>query len=552
MPPPKPLSLADNDDPDLPLDELAPVSLSQSHSCASLISNLSNFSIQYNLGVIAPALPLLPSVAAWTEGALKSSVFLGAVIGQCTMGFVCDAIGVHAAMLVTTSIAFLGIVGCILAPLCGKSGITAVLLCGRLVLGFGVGGKYPCGSAMKAEAADAEDERKKYGGMDWGVIALDEEDLPEIMSPEEKEQTAKIQKEKVNQEVARSFFWQTPGAIAPYAVALLLVVIFRGTEPSEKLNVLQYMLLVGFGAVPSVIVLLLTIPPPISWCKVTPIADKPKRVNIIPKRKNDVSKKDIKKSKKTSPSEILTLVNDPVSNPTLNESGTVASSRSNRIKLLFGTGFTWALYDIIYYGTAFNLPSIVSSILGESPDPVLDALHNVFVSSMGIPGVVCAIWAMEPMGGPKVLQSWGFISIGLCSLILGGHFTFYADSHTSPWHQYAAFAFCCALLFALNWGCNISTYVLPISMFPRKSRASYHGLSAGMGKFGGFIGGLVFTALDDMLGIGLIFFLCTLLCILGLLMTHFFIDPARQDTLFVKKNNQEVELEIQDWDGEIL
>jgi PHS family inorganic phosphate transporter-like MFS transporter len=45
-----------------------------------------------------------------------------------------------------------------------------------------------------------------------------------------------------------------------------------------------------------------------------------------------------------------------------------------------------------------------------------------------------------------------------------------------------------ALMFALNWGCNVATFVLPAVAFPPGVRATFHGLSAASGKLGAVVG----------------------------------------------------------------
>ena len=48
------------------------------------------------------------------------------------------------------------------------------------------------------------------------------------------------------------------------------------------------------------------------------------------------------------------------------------------------------------------------------------------------------------------------------------------------------------LLLALNGGANVTTYVIPVEVFPAESRASLHGVSAGAGKVGAVAGAFLF------------------------------------------------------------
>ena len=72
-----------------------------------------------------------------------------------------------------------------------------------------------------------------------------------------------------------------------------------------------------------------------------------------------------------------------------------------------------------------------------------------------IPGVVLAIRMMEPMGGPKPLQAWGFVAIAAASLLL---LCFYAFGEYIGhfWAKWCGFISCCLLIGTLNWGCNVS------------------------------------------------------------------------------------------------
>lgn len=50
---------------------------------------------------------------------------------------------------------------------------------------------------------------------------------------------------------------------------------------------------------------------------------------------------------------------------------------------LIGTGVSWALYDFVYYGTAFNQPEILASVLGDSEDLVGVSWRDALVAMMG-------------------------------------------------------------------------------------------------------------------------------------------------------------------------
>ena len=60
--------------------------------------------------------------------------------------------------------------------------------------------------------------------------------------------------------------------------------------------------------------------------------------------------------------------------------------------------------------------------------------------------------------------------------------------HRVPFPPRLEFGLLCGLIFALNWGVNVSTYVLPTEAFPSEIRSSFFGVSAAMAKFGALLG----------------------------------------------------------------
>ena len=63
--------------------------------------------------------------------------------------------------------------------------------------------------------------------------------------------------------------------------------------------------------------------------------------------------------------------------------------------------------------------------------------------------------------------------------------------HRVPFPPRLEFGLLCGLIFALNWGVNVSTYVLPTEAFPSEIRSSFFGVSAAMAKFGALLGTII-------------------------------------------------------------
>jgi MFS transporter, PHS family, inorganic phosphate transporter len=132
------------------------------------------------------------------------------------MGYAGDVLGRNAAMVLTLSLVVLGAFLSSAAPYGTPTAVYIVIIIARFILGVGAGGVYPL-SATKA----AEDSG--HGGSSVDVRAA-----------------------------AWAFFWQQPGAMTPWLLALLFTCI-----PGMG-NDAMWRLLLGLGALPSFIVVLMS------------------------------------------------------------------------------------------------------------------------------------------------------------------------------------------------------------------------------------------------------------------------------------------------------
>lgn len=176
--------------------------------------------------------------------------------------------------------------------------------------------------------------------------------------------------------------------------------------------------------------------------------------------------------------------------------------------------------DFVYYGTTFNQPQILLEVFGRDDSLNALALQNIATAAFGLPGVVLGI-AMLRCLGTKSLQSWGFVAILVASLALA------ASSYFAKASPALSFSLMCVLITALNWGANVSTYVLPTEAFPAEVRASMFGVSAAIGKLGALAGGFAFGPIFSAGrgGPAMVFLLCAALAAVGVLVTHRFVEP---------------------------
>jgi hypothetical protein len=73
--------------------------------------------------------------------------------------------------------------------------------------------------------------------------------------------------------------------------------------------------------------------------------------------------------------------------------------------------------------------------------------------------------------------------------------------------------------FFTEFGPNMTTFVIPSEVYPVTMRATGHGISAGIGKFGAFIGVFLFPVLQTSLGLRGTLLLTAAVSVLGYALT---------------------------------
>ena len=186
--------------------------------------------------------------------------------------------------------------------------------------------------------------------------------------------------------------------------------------------------------------------------------------------------------------------------------------------LVLGTAGSWFLLDYAYYGNSLSLPSILKEV---SPNASLEtklwltlALFVVFA----LPGYVLAVWKIDRIGHRR-LQFIGFGVMAACFLLLGA-----VPSLTTMVAPFIAI-FGVSYLFT-EFGPNTTTFVLPSELFPVEMRTTGHGIAAGIGKFGAFVGVFVVPQLQLRFGLRGMLVVAGIAAILGLLLTTVLPEPA--------------------------
>ncbi|MCW2931371.1 MAG: major facilitator superfamily 1, partial [Actinomycetia bacterium] len=139
-------------------------------------------------------------------------------------------------------------------------------------------------------------------------------------------------------------------------------------------------------------------------------------------------------------------------------------------------------------------------------------------SVAAVPGYVLAIVRMDRFGHRR-LQLTGFAMMGACFAVIG----------LVPRMTTAVAPFLIAYgisYFFTEFGPNVTTFVLPGELFPTRARATGHGISAGIGKLGAFIGVFLFPVLQASLGLRGTLLLTAAISALGALLTLVLPEPA--------------------------
>lgn len=116
--------------------------------------------------------------------------------------------------------------------------------------------------------------------------------------------------------------------------------------------------------------------------------------------------------------------------------------------------------------------------------------QQLIALSTGIPACILSILHLK-YRSVKELQVYGFLLIVFFFVLLAALYS--PLQHGSSKNTDALFSIYCLLLFALSYGPNISTYILPALIYPKEVRTTFNGISAACGKLGAFTGVYLFV-----------------------------------------------------------
>lgn len=302
------------------------------------------------------------------------------------------------------------------------------------------------------------------------------------------------------QRVGWAFFWQTPGAMMPYIVASMLLWLPSDTP---DLAFVQFRIVLGAGVLPAAFV----------WVS-TYLSEESAEF------KATVSAKESSSSAIASGGEAAPAVDHMA-----------------HLRTLAGTGMTWLLFDVAFYGTNVFTPQILSAIFGASETLWQLCWQSVVVQSMGLPATILTIYLMAKYSGRRldlvgfVLMAASFAGMALC-------FTAYPKGGDGSGIKFALFAI---VTFAISFGPNVVTYVLPAQLFPTAVRSRYHGASAASGKVGAVIGSFMYAPIADAAGLAAIMWVQVALCLLGVVVSYMLLPELAPQQLAARKGSEDAE-----------
>jgi PHS family inorganic phosphate transporter-like MFS transporter len=148
--------------------------------------------------------------------------------------------------------------------------------------------------------------------------------------------------------------------------------------------------------------------------------------------------------------------------------------------LLMGTSVAWFLFDIAFYGNGVSSIMIINHLFPDASLLEYTLLTSIIFLVFAFPGYILSVLFVDKIGR-KFLQSLGFIIMGLCYSVM-------ALIPSIEKHLLIFIALFGVSFFFINFGPNVTTFLIPSEIFPTKIRAQAHGISAAIGKIGAVAG----------------------------------------------------------------
>ncbi|HVW66560.1 MAG TPA: MFS transporter [Candidatus Peribacteraceae bacterium] len=186
--------------------------------------------------------------------------------------------------------------------------------------------------------------------------------------------------------------------------------------------------------------------------------------------------------------------------------------------IILGTAGSWFLLDYAYYGNTISTPLVLQSVSAGSSLLQKTAWSLMIFAVAAAPGYVFAFSLIDKIGH-KRLQWIGFVAMALCfgaiGLIPG------LTQMVVPFLVLYGLSY-----FFTEFGPNVTTFIIPTEVFPINVRTTGHGIAAGIGKVGAFLGVFVFPMLNAQFGLNGTLLISAGCAVAGALLTLVLPEPA--------------------------
>ncbi len=192
---------------------------------------------------------------------------------------------------------------------------------------------------------------------------------------------------------------------------------------------------------------------------------------------------------------------------------------------LRGTAGSWFLVDWAFYGNSISWPLVMKSVIPHATFIQGLALSTIVFIVFAAPFYWLAAFGMDKLGR-KFIQILGFLGMAICYLIIS--LTSFAGYMLIP----AMFVMIFGLSYVFTeFGPNVTTFVYPSEVFPTPVRGFGDGISAGTGKFGAFLGTLLFPFLMMTIKVQGTFMVLVIISFLGAILTAFALPEPKEQSL---------------------
>eukprot|EP00600_Ochromonadales_sp_CCMP1393_P004064 CAMPEP_0174994838 /NCGR_PEP_ID=MMETSP0004_2-20121128/23862_1 /TAXON_ID=420556 /ORGANISM="Ochromonas sp., Strain CCMP1393" /LENGTH=461 /DNA_ID=CAMNT_0016249127 /DNA_START=65 /DNA_END=1450 /DNA_ORIENTATION=- len=401
--------------------------------------------------------------ADWVDGSADAVIFVGAVCGQLSMGFLGDYLTRNQALSITLLIAALAAFLSAVAPNGSPSSIYSTIIAFRFVIGIGLGGIYPLSATKASEDSASSAKRTNSTGASW------------------------------------AFFWQIPGAATPWIFGYIF-------SWSSLATTYKWRFVLGLGAVPAVM----------------GIACLLLEYHIHAKQQQEQQQQ-----RTVSTSTDLSLRATTGENAKTITMGMIWEHLKDphvRSQLI-GSGGAWFLFDVIFYGISLIGGVIVKDII-NTDDNVSTNVNVRAVSSkqalalsLGAVSIFAGIYCMRFMT-LKRLQFYGFLSQAFCFVIFAGLFGYLRSNSVA-----GLYTVYCFVQISLQFGVALTSFSLPAALFEHDIRCTFNGIAAAMGKIGAIVGAYTFSAIS-LSSLEAVLITCVVVALVGSVVTHTFINET--------------------------